>query len=323
MSWGGVVFSCVTRFPGCAVAVAIICASAGSPALASQAAGQAVAVKTSSTLSNPEGTISLVVGTDVAMGDRIKTNGTGEVQLVFSDETRLVVGPNSALVIEAYLLRSNNRANNFTVRTLGGSFRMITGKSQKSAYKIKTPTATIGVRGTKFDFTVKGSGTAVVLFEGEARVCGQTGRCQTLNRSCSIAEAPRRKDVRVLSETRDRRARIKRDFPYVATQQSLRRDFRVRTTGCGDIAARFDHKDRTRAAARTRQASAAPPDPKPEPGPSPAPPAGNPGNGGPMGKAGANPGNNDFGGPERGRSDSAPGRGNGNGNSNGNGRGGL
>jgi hypothetical protein len=251
------------------------------------------------------------------MGDRIKTDSRGEVQLVFSDETRLVVGRNSSLVIEAYLLRSKTRVNNFTVRALGGTFRMITGKSQKSAYKIKTPTATIGVRGTSFDFTVRRGGeTGLVLFEGQARICGRSGGCQTLKRSCSIAEAPRRKNVRVLHETRDRAARIKRDFPYVKSQRSLRRDFRVRTTGCSDMDARLDPKDRTPSAPQTRQASISAPEPAPGPGPGITP--GNPGNGGPMGNAGPNPGNNDFGGPQRGRSDSAPGRSNGN---SGNGRG--
>lgn len=281
-----------------------------------------MAVNPAATASNPEGIVTLTVGSDVAMGDKVKTDRNGEVQLLFTDDTRLVVGPNSSLVIEAYLLRSKSRANNFTVRALGGSFRMITGKSAKAAYKIKTPTATIGVRGTSFDFTVKRSGaTGLMLFDGEARICGRNGRCQAVNRRCSVAEAPRNRDVHLLNDAERRAGTVVRDFPYLTSQRSLRRDFRVRTRGCNNVARLFDPDPTRRRTTRPPAApQVAPPAPEPEPAPTGQP--GNPGNGGTMGNAGPSPGNNDFGDRERGRSDTAPGRSasRGNGGSN-NGRG--
>ena len=173
---------------------------------------------------------------DVAMGDRIKTDNKGQVQLVFSDSTRLVVGPGSSLVVEAYLLRSENRANNFTIRALGGSFRMITGKSKKKAYKIKTPTATIGVRGTSFDFTVQTNGTGLVLFNGQAELCRIGGECRIMDSRCSIAQVRGNRDPRMLTGKEDRRAEIRQHFPYILSQRTLRRDFRIRRTGCGDVA---------------------------------------------------------------------------------------
>lgn len=322
--------ACSSRLTAMLVVGAVLCAISGSSASGGSVAGNAVAVRPKATVANPEGTLTLKVGMDVAMGDKIKTDNNGEVQLVFSDKTRLVVGPKSSLIIEAYLLRSNSRANNFTVRALGGSFRMITGKSEKKAYKIKTPTATIGVRGTSFDFTIRRNGeTAVMLFNGEAQICGRNGSCRILNRRCSVAQAPRNADVRLLREKENRNAQIKRSFPYAVSQESLRRDFRVKTSGCSDTAKIFDPIDKVRAVpAQRSRPSAVPTPPSPEtepPSPEPGPPAapGNPGNGGPMGKAGSNPGNNDFGNPGRGRSDTAPGRSksnNGNGKSN-NGRG--
>lgn len=315
--------SCVgNRIVGSVLGVAALCVGPISSGYADQPAGKAVAVSPAATLSNPEGIVTLAVGSDVTMGDKVKTNRSGEVQLLFTDDTRLVVGPNSSLVIEAYLLRSRSRANNFTVRALGGSFRMISGKSAKSAYKIKTPTATIGVRGTSFDFTVKRNGsTGLMLFEGEARICGHDGRCQAVNRRCSVAEAPRNRDVRLLNDAERRAGAVARDFPYLASQRSLRRDFRVRTRGCNNVA-RLTNPDQTlkRSPSPTVAPQVTPP--APDPGPAPTGQPGNPGNGGTMGNAGPNPGNNDFGDRERGRSDTAPGRGasRGNGGSN-NGRG--
>lgn len=299
------------------VAGAFLCNAGGPSAAKSPVAGNAVAARPQATLANPEGSVTLRAGMDVVMGDRIRTNRNGEVQLLFSDDTRLVVGRNSSLVIEAYLLRSNSRANNFTVRALGGTFRMLTGKSDKQAYKIRTPTATIGIRGTSFDFSVRRNGeTAVMLFEGEARICGRTGRCRILNRRCSIAQAPRKEDVRLLREKQSRNAEIKRSFPYAVSQQSLRRDFRVNTKGCSEIARIHDPTDRVRTVPTRRSQPSVVPAPEPEPPGTP----GNPGNGGPMGNAGPNPGNNDFGNPGRGRSDTAPGRGKSNSGNNGRGR---
>ncbi len=49
----------------------------------------------------------LTVGSDIFIGDRVITDARGLVQIKFSDSTKLVVGPNSALLIEDYLLRND------------------------------------------------------------------------------------------------------------------------------------------------------------------------------------------------------------------------
>ena len=197
-------------------------------------AGQAVTVVQSATLSNAEGRVTMADGTEVAMGDQIKTNHNGRVELIFSDETKLVVGPNSAMVIESYLLRSDNKANSFTVRALGGSFRFITGKSEKTAYKIKTPTATIGIRGTSFDMSVTRRGnTDLILFSGAAEMCNNIS-CVTVERQCGLARAPRLEPTRVIRDDKFRDARIYTHFPYILSQEQLDPRFHVAETGCGD-----------------------------------------------------------------------------------------
>lgn len=213
---------------------------AAGQAYAAPVAGKAVDARPDAELSNSRVKVVIVSGTAVTQGDRITTDARGLVQLLFSDETRLVVGPRSSLVIESYLLRASNRANSFSIRALGGSFRMITGKSRKQAYKITTPTATIGVRGTEFDFTVQRSGmTEVVLFSGEATVCGRNGGgCKVLNGRCSMVQAAPRRSVAYVQDRRLRANALRTNFPYVASQQPLRRDFRVSLRGCDLIAPR-------------------------------------------------------------------------------------
>ncbi len=92
------------------------------------------------------------------MGDKVQTGPGGEAQIQFKDATKLVVGPNSSMTIDAFVFDESNTARKVTMNATKGAFRFITGSSAKQAYTINTPTATIGVRGTRFDFTVAGNG---------------------------------------------------------------------------------------------------------------------------------------------------------------------
>lgn len=121
-------------------------------------------------------TRTLVVGADIFLGDKLTTGPEGLIQILFSDNTRLVIGPNSALTIEDYLFRNNGTAGKLAVDMLAGSFRFITGTSPKGAYEINTPTGTIGVRGTVFDVWIDAlTGIAyVMMYKGETSLKSDT-----------------------------------------------------------------------------------------------------------------------------------------------------
>lgn len=257
-------------------------------------AGKAVAVVPSATVTGKKGKQTLKAGMPVSIGERIKTDSNGQVQLIFTDDTKLVIGPNSSLVIETYLFRSKGIVNKFVIKAFGGSFRFISGKSPKKAYSIKTPAATIGVRGTSFDFTVGRRGDAdIVLFSGEAEICGNGG-CILLQESCSLASAPRKADVNLVRSRKQRNQKIRDRFPYIVSQAPLRRDFRVSTRSCGDIQkALFPDEPRITGSINPR---------------APAPPAepGNPGNDKGVGASGEDPsGGGNMGGGSKGRGDSS------------------
>ena len=61
-----------------------------------------------------------------------------------------------------------------------GAFRFVTGHSEKAAYKITTPLATIGVRGTTLDILSERGQTIVNLQVGNALVCTLSFRCVSL-----------------------------------------------------------------------------------------------------------------------------------------------
>lgn len=168
----------------------------------------------------------LVVGSDVAIGERVITGPKGQVEFLFSDKTKLVVGPGSALVIEAYLLRNDNSASKVTINALAGTFRFVTGKSAKDAYQIKTPTGTIGVRGTGFDFWATPAATGVLLYHGAVEICAKSGKCVILTAKCEAGLYTIADSV-VLGADGKFDDGFRARLPYARNESPLRREFRI------------------------------------------------------------------------------------------------
>jgi hypothetical protein len=170
----------------------------------------------------------LTVGADVFIGDNVTTGAKGLVQIKFSDKTELVVGPNSSLVIEDYLLRDDQSAGKFAINALAGTFRFATGGAPKDKYIIKTPSGTIGVRGTAFDFNVIGKETEALLFHGSLIMCNLDKKCVTLDGTCEIGTY-NGTDAKLVGPTADitgeQRRSFKEAFDYAENQSSLMREF--------------------------------------------------------------------------------------------------
>ena len=146
-------------------------------AAAADGIGEAVAVIDQASTKGTVGEQALSVGMKVFLGDLVKTDSGGEAQILFDDGTRMVIGPNSELMLDDFAFRAGATENKFIVRAFNGAFRFITGEAQKDAYLIQTPSATIGVRGTIFDFSVTSTETNLLLLHGGANVCGNNGKC--------------------------------------------------------------------------------------------------------------------------------------------------
>ena len=125
---------------------AMACAAIEGPALA-QPSGVVLAVVQQSEADGETGKRTLMVEAPIFAGDRIITGPIGEAQVKFRDNTKLVVGPNSMMIIDAFVFENDDTARKISINAVRGAFRFISGKSPKDAYSITTPTATIGVRG--------------------------------------------------------------------------------------------------------------------------------------------------------------------------------
>lgn len=218
-------------FAGTAIGTFVL-ASVG-PAAAG--VGEAVAVIQQAAAKGDTGDRVLDVGSPVFMGDLLTSGPIGEAQLVFVDNTRLVVGPNSSLTIDEFILKDTTTVSALSVNAVTGTFRFISGLSPKQAYSIKTPSATVGIRGTRLDISIASGLTGIVVYEGAADVCNPDGsRCIEVAAGCGAAVATP-DDVAPLDD--DIKADfIANNFPYALDQEGLLEDFRVGTDECGLIA---------------------------------------------------------------------------------------
>ncbi|MBS1190577.1 MAG: hypothetical protein H6R10_2369 [Rhodocyclaceae bacterium] len=89
-------------------------------------------------------------GDAVFVGERVHAASTAEAVLKTEDAGIVAVRPGSDFVAESFAAEGKN-TDNFTVRILNGSLRIITGwigKLNRGGHQVVTPQATIGIRGT-------------------------------------------------------------------------------------------------------------------------------------------------------------------------------
>ena len=142
-------------------------------------AGQALAtaarvdfVSGAVTVSNSDGRERpLVRGTEIDNGDTVRTAEGGRAQLRFSDGAYVSLQPNSEFSIKEYRFDGKADGNERGFFALAkGAMRTVTGlvgRTNRDRYRITTPTATVGIRGT--------GGVIQILNDGATLVVGTSG----------------------------------------------------------------------------------------------------------------------------------------------------
>jgi VCBS repeat-containing protein len=116
-------------------------------------------------LENESGLIPLAKGDAIAKGAVIVTEDDGRVEIRFEDNTILSQAENSRISIDDYVYDQDDAsASRFLLNMAEGTLRTVTGKiaeQNPDEFTVKSPLATIGIRGTEF---------WVITGEGEDRV---------------------------------------------------------------------------------------------------------------------------------------------------------
>lgn len=119
-------------------------------------------------------------GSPVHQSETIAAGVDSSAQLLFRDKTSLTVGPRSQVVIDSFVYNPQTGAGGAAIAVAKGALRFVTGTQPSSSYAVKTPSASIGVRGSIIEMFVSELGHEVfVLIEGGFEVC--TAReCRTM-----------------------------------------------------------------------------------------------------------------------------------------------
>ena len=120
-------------------------------------------------------------GSEVRVGDKVETQQGGHVHLRFVDGGRVSVRPASRLVIESYAhSKDQPQLSAIKFRLDEGVVRSITGQWGEAArerFRLNTPVAAIGVKGTDFVVRSLPTGTAATVFAGAIVVSPLTDKC--------------------------------------------------------------------------------------------------------------------------------------------------
>ena len=201
-------------------------------AWAAEPAGKAAAVVPQADANNR----TLVVNGPVFMGDVVKTGARGTAQILFLDDTKLAVGPNSDITIDKFVYSGGQTAKQVTINVTQGAFRFITGLSAKNAYTINTPTATIGVRGTKWEGVVDKDGMfKATVFEGAIQVCNKERprrTCIVMSQSCDTVTIDPAGKINPVKSVYDRTDVAQQDFAFAFRENRLLTDFRANSGSC-------------------------------------------------------------------------------------------
>ena len=118
-----------------------------------------------------------IITSGVLRDEVVRTGLDSAARLVMADNTNLSLGPSATIKLDRTVFDDEHTYRDIAIRLTAGAFRFVTGNSEKAAYRITTPLATIGVRGTILDILSQRGKTTVVLQEGASRVCATGGQC--------------------------------------------------------------------------------------------------------------------------------------------------
>ena len=97
-------------------------------------------------------------GLDIQANDMLRTGSDGSIGVVFQDDTFLSLGPGSVLVIDEFVYAPRLSKLSLVFRMMKGTAVYLSGLIAKLApdsVHFVTPSASVGVRGTKFAVKVE------------------------------------------------------------------------------------------------------------------------------------------------------------------------
>lgn len=118
----------------------------------------------------------------VYSGDKLSTAQNSRAQLRFTDGALVSLMPNSQFTVKDYL-QPENDGGAISMELVKGGLRSITGsigKQNQANYELKTPVATLGIRGTEYVAVLDGDSLRVKVDEGAIALYNDQGQLNVI-----------------------------------------------------------------------------------------------------------------------------------------------
>ncbi|RLA69582.1 MAG: hypothetical protein DRG09_05445 [Epsilonproteobacteria bacterium] len=158
--------------------------------------GTASVVRSTSTLDAKNGMA-------LKVKDEITTTSGSRVQVILKDQTVVTIGQNSTFVFDAYKFGGKDDSE-VKMHISRGFFRSVTGKIGKLAperFKVKTVSATIGIRGTDFSALMSDGKETIACYNGKLDV-SIDGVMHKVNAGMMLEFADGKAEVKAFSTNR-------------------------------------------------------------------------------------------------------------------------
>ena len=158
------------NFPRKPLALTVAIATGATPMIASAAAGRVEFAYGQVSVQDTDGARRAVKkGAKLESGDTISTE-RGRAQLRFTDGSFVSLAPKTTFEVEDYNYEGKEDGNERSFfKLFRGGLRSITGaigKRNRNAYRMSTPVATIGIRGSEMNITPTAGGGALIGGDG-------------------------------------------------------------------------------------------------------------------------------------------------------------
>jgi hypothetical protein len=141
----------IARRTACEFALVL---TAAAPVIAQQrtAAGRIKVASGNAFVDRQGAAIPAQVGQVVFEGDGLRTGADGRVGVTLKDDTRVSIGPDSEVRLDRFIFAPADGQLGFVLRIVRGVAAYVSGRIAKLApdsIRLETPTAIVGVRGTR------------------------------------------------------------------------------------------------------------------------------------------------------------------------------
>ncbi len=108
-------------------------------------------------------------GETLIFNQMVRTGADSAAELALVDRSHIAVGERAEIRIDEFVIDSNALVAKGAINVTRGALRFVSSKLTLDV-KVKTPTATMGIRGTIFDLNVTGQSTEVAVHEGAVAI---------------------------------------------------------------------------------------------------------------------------------------------------------